>query len=86
MLKRLIIGAALAASTFTLTGAVTTSPASASTTPSCSVPAKHTGHSMRKCKWMWDSHHHWCKWCWRHGHWEMQWCKMTHHGMTHHGM
>lgn len=90
MLKRLVVGAALAASTLTLTGAVTTSAASASTTPSCSVPAKQAAHSAKKCKWMWDSHHRWCKWCWFHGHWEKQWCKNSwwnqHHHMNEHHM
>ncbi|MFI6299920.1 hypothetical protein ACIBEJ_50570 [Nonomuraea sp. NPDC050790] len=82
MLKRIIVGAAIAASAFAVTGTVTSQAASASTQPSCAVASTSqltTSAAKPKCKWRWDKHDRKCWYCWKHHRWVKQWCKDRKH-------
>lgn len=84
MLKRLLLTAALAASTLFVTGTVATTAASATSTVSYTAGADHVTTPVihkKKCKWMWW-HGKKCWWCWHSGHWVRQWCKKTSTGTT----
>ncbi|MEV4897658.1 hypothetical protein AB0K48_50830 [Nonomuraea sp. NPDC055795] len=88
MLKRILVGAAIAASVFAVTGTVTSQAASASTQTktSCSVASTtqlSASAAKPKCKWRWDKHDRKCWYCWKHHRWVKQWCKGKHHNNHH---
>ncbi|TMR88673.1 hypothetical protein [Nonomuraea basaltis] len=77
MLKRLLLTASLMASTFFVTGAVTTPAVNADT---CASSAQQTtADSAKKCTWKWwgDKYCYFCKK--KHGSWKLQYCKENNH-------
>ncbi|MEQ4714866.1 hypothetical protein [Nonomuraea sp. B19D2] len=71
MLKRLLLGVALAASTLFVTGTVTGTAQASS--PSICAPAHHRTTTAQDCKWRDDG----CYYCYsyRSATWERQYCR-----------
>ncbi|MFI7707345.1 hypothetical protein [Nonomuraea sp. NPDC049480] len=70
MFKRLLIAAALAASTLVVSGSIT-QPATAGTGAPCVTTAGPSVLSQSaRCRWR-----HGCKYCKKHGEWRRVWCK-----------
>lgn len=77
MLKRLLVAAAVAASTLVISSSITTQPADATDAPCLAAEqTTATGHTAaaKKCRWK-EKYDMWCKFCYKYGKWRLSYCK-----------
>ncbi|GAA5086576.1 hypothetical protein HNP84_000878 [Thermocatellispora tengchongensis] len=77
MLRRLIVAAAVAASTLVVGGAMSAQPASAAPSTNCAVTGQAVAlldSAAKPCRWQ-EEEDYWCKYCYKKGKWRLKYCK-----------